>query len=121
MLQDIKRSIGENFSDDYRRYITLQNKIRDDMEHDRSKFTERLQGVEMSLFIENVFEVTSSSVAKNFKNEGIDEMVKNIMERKNMLEAMDQANEEEYNNHMSNFIAIVSDPGRGDSKFNSVF
>ncbi|CAI2386019.1 unnamed protein product [Moneuplotes crassus] len=118
MLQDIKRELGQNFSEEYRRYMTLQNKIRNDIDHKKNTFIERVQGVEMSLLIENVMEVTSSATLEEHRNDDIDEMVsiKYIMDRRKMVESVNQANEQEYNNHMSNFIAIVSDPGRGDSQ-----
>jgi len=117
MLQDIKRNLGEKSSEEYRRYITLQNKIRDDIDKGRNTFIERIQGVEMSLFMENIMEVTSASLILNkYDNGNVEDMVEHIMERKKMMEAMDQANVEEQKNHMSNFIAIISDPGRGDSK-----
>ncbi|CAI2358952.1 unnamed protein product [Moneuplotes crassus] len=117
MLQDIKRGLGQNFSEEYRRYMTLQSKILNDTDLSKSTFIERVQGVEMSLLIENIMEVTTkATLLDENRNGDVDEMVKYIIDRKKMVESVNQANEQEYNNHMLNFIAIVSDPGRGDSQ-----
>lgn len=109
MLHDIKRSIGEDCSEEHRRYTILQNKILNDIENDKSTFLERYQGVEMSLFIENVMSVYSSSTLPKHTDDNVDEVVSTILERKKMVEAMDQANEKELKNHMTNFFEILSD------------
>ena len=116
MLQDIKRSIGEDFSVEYRNYIFLQNKIREDVENDRNTFIERVQGAEMSLFIENVWSVTSSHSAEAHNYGDVNDIVQHILERKKMLETMNQENEKVFKDHMTNFYAIISDSGRSESK-----
>lgn len=115
MLQDIKRSIGEDFKAEYRNYLSLQNKIKEDIENDRHTFIERVQGAEMSLFIENVMSVASSSLFAKHNDNNVDEMVKHILERKKFIEAFEQENEKESQNFMANFIGIISEPG-GDGK-----
>ena len=121
MLQDIKRSIGEDFKAEYRNYLLLQNKIKEDIENDRHTFIERVQGAEMSLFIENVMSVASSSLFAKHNDTNVDEMVKHILERKKLIEAFEQENEKENQNFMANFIGIISDPGGDGMCFNTNF
>lgn len=116
MLQDIKRNIGEDFSIEYRNYLLLQNKIREDIEHERHNFIERIQGAEMSLFIENVMSVASASLLNKHDEGNLEEMVHHLLERKKLVESLEQENEKESKNFMSNFMSIISEPTANESK-----
>lgn len=110
MLQDIKRSIGEDFSVEYRNYIILQKKIREDVENEKHTFVERTQGAEMSLFIENVYSSTSSAFDFSNGNQGdIDSLVQMVFDRKKYIETVEKENETEHQNFMNNVIASISD------------
>jgi len=117
MLQDIKRNIGENFSVEYRNYILLQSKIKEDIEHDRFHFIERSQGAEMSIFIENVMTVASSSIISKHDDSNLDDLVSHILDRKKFVEALDQENEKESKNFMNTFMAMITEPNHSSSKF----
>jgi hypothetical protein len=116
MLQDIKRNIGEDFSIEYRNYLLLQNKIREDIENERHTFIERIQGAEMSLFIENVMSVASASLLEKHEEGNLEEMVHHLLERKKLVESLEQENEKESKNFMSNFISIISEPAANEGK-----
>jgi len=117
MLQDIKRNIGENFSVEYRNYILLQSKIKEDIEHDRFHFIERSQGAEMSIFIENVMTVASSSAISKHDDNNLDDLVSHILDRKKFVEALDQENEKESKNFMNTFMAMITEPNYSSGKF----
>ena len=105
MLQDIKRSIKEDWTVEYKNYILLQRKLKEENDRETSTFIERTQGAEMSLFIENVYKVASSSEqTQNSFTGDVDLLVKQIFERKKLIEKVEKENENEENNFMNNVI-----------------
>ena len=105
MLQDIKRSIKEDCTVEYKNYILLQRKLKQEMESETKTFIERTQGAEMSLFIENVYTVAStSSQTQSALNGDVDVLVKQIFERKKLIEKVEKENENEESNFMNNVI-----------------
>ena len=109
MLQDIKRSIKEDFSTEYRNYLLLQQKVREDAENGKSKFIERIQGAEMSLFIENIFNVDVSFIESHYKGDNADDLAKVILERKKYIETLEKENRNQTKDFVDNIIGLITD------------
>lgn len=109
MLQDIKRMIKEDFSQEYRNYLTLQQKIREDTEKGLFKFVERTQGAEMSLFIENIFFVEKGNVPSHYKGDNADDLVSQLLAKKQLIETVEKENKTVAEDFMQNVIGFISD------------
>ena len=57
MLHNIKLNLGENGDKEYINHINLLKMIKMDIDSEKLKFKERIQGAEVSLFIENIFTI----------------------------------------------------------------
>ena len=109
MLQDIKRAIKEDFSTEYRNYLLLQQKVREDTENGKSKFIERIQGAEMSLFIENIFNVDVSFISSHYKGDNADDLAKVLLERKKYIETLEKENRNQTKDFFENIVGIITD------------
>jgi hypothetical protein len=87
------------------------------MEEGTNEFIERIQGVEMSLFIENVFQVESKESHASGLT-GVDNVVKKVIERKDFIEEVNKENENVQNQFMTDVYGIASAPGRERSQVN---
>ena len=105
MLQDIKRSIKEDWTVEYKNYILLQRKLKQEIDNETTTFIERVQGAEMSLFIENVYTASSTSIQNSNINGGdADNLANQIMERKKLIEKFEKDHQTEESNFMNNVI-----------------
>ena len=55
--------------------------IKQDMEQEKVRFKERIQGAEMSLFIENIFTLNSKENKTNSDLSSPEGLVKNVIEK----------------------------------------
>lgn len=64
--------------------------IKEEIEEERQKFTERIQGAEVSLFIENVFAVYSKESKPIAERSDLGTTVEKVLEKKNMIEKLQE-------------------------------
>lgn len=90
MLHDIKRSLGENADKEYMNHINLLKMIKLDIESEKLKFTERIQGAEMSLFIENIFIIDKSEPRPSDELRDPASLVQTVLEKKMLIEQLQE-------------------------------
>jgi hypothetical protein len=90
MLHDIKRSLGENADQEYMNHINLLKMIKLDIENEKIKFKERIQGAEMSLFIENIFTVAKLESKPTMEFNNPESLVHNVIEKKMLIEKLQE-------------------------------
>ena len=64
--------------------------IKEDLSEEKEKFSERIQGAEVSLFIENIFSVHSQDVKTSSDSNELSCIVKNVIEKKNIIEKLQE-------------------------------
>ena len=64
--------------------------IKEDIKEEKQKFKERLQGAEVSLFIENIYSVDYMESKTTSDPDELTSIVKNVMEKKNLIEKLQE-------------------------------
>lgn len=88
MLHDIKRTLKENGDKEYMNHINLLKMIKLDIENEKIKFQERVQGAETSLFIENIFTVAKLESKSTMEFNDPESLVHNVIEKKVLIEKL---------------------------------
>mmetsp|Transcript_1854 Transcript_1854/g.1784 ORF Transcript_1854/g.1784 Transcript_1854/m.1784 type:complete len:135 (+) Transcript_1854:871-1275(+) len=107
MLHEIKKSLGEHSNQEYINHINLLKLIKEDIKEEKQKFKERLQGAEVSLFIENIFSVDYMETKTTSDPDELSNIVKNVMEKKNLIEKLQEKMSERLgviNNLLANHV-----------------
>ena len=64
--------------------------IKEETGEQKSKFSERIQGSDVALLIENVFTVEAKEVINTSDSSELTEIVKNVIEKKNIIEKLQE-------------------------------
>lgn len=83
--------------------------IKQDIEEEKARFKERIQGAEISLFIENIFTVDSAEVKSSGDESNLVGIVKNVLEKKVLIEKLQEKMSERLgiiNNLLANHALI---------------
>lgn len=64
--------------------------IKENDGQEKSTFSERIQGAEVGLLIENIFTVETKEVINSSDSNELTEIVKNVIEKKNIIEKLQE-------------------------------
>lgn len=64
--------------------------IKEDLKEEKEKFKERVQGVEVSLFIENIYSIDHLETKATSDPDELASIVKNVIEKKNLIEKLQE-------------------------------
>ena len=88
MLHDIKRNLGENGDKEYINHVNLLKMIKLDIDSEKLKFKERIQGAEVSLFIENILTIDKIESKPSCDFSDPNAMVHHVIEKKQLMEKL---------------------------------